>query len=141
MNNDLDRRVTFCSACYATNEDGSWGTNGVSVDMVEKMGVDSYCMNCAGHGEVIIMSRRAADKIRSSASWVGKRYYPIEEDYLHYFYVNDENGHYTVKWKYEKGSTISPEGIQTVDQTAKVEAFDILEKSIEMLKGKANRSQ
>jgi hypothetical protein len=79
MNKLFEEKVTFCSGCFATNEDGSWQPNGWTVEDVEN-GKDCYCMNCAGHGEIIIMSKYSANRIRQCASWVGKRYYPHEED-------------------------------------------------------------
>lgn len=80
MANLQDERVTFCSACFATNENGSSTPNGWSVRDVEDFGVNCYCMNCAGHGEIVIMSRRVTDAIRHNASWIGKRSYPCDED-------------------------------------------------------------
>jgi hypothetical protein len=61
--------LSFCPCCFATDEDGSWNHT------VE----NGYCMNCGANGAVQI-PRYAVDSIRNQASWVGKRYYPNEED-------------------------------------------------------------
>lgn len=61
--------LDFCPGCFATNEGGSWGH-----------GCDEhYCYNC-GFGGTVKLPRWAVDSIREQASWVGKRYYPHEED-------------------------------------------------------------
>ncbi|GAA4879295.1 hypothetical protein GCM10023310_69300 [Paenibacillus vulneris] len=130
--NSLDSKVTFCSGCFATNEDGSWGINGWSVSQVKEYGLGCYCLNCGGHGEIVIISRRAANRIRESASWVGKRYYPIEEDFVHSFVVNGDEGTYTVKWRLELGVKTAPEGIRTVNGVNVVEAEDILNKALSL---------
>ena len=58
----------FCPGCFATENDSSGG--GALVP--------EYCMNCGG--SPITVPRWAALSIRQQASWVGKRYYPNEED-------------------------------------------------------------
>ncbi|RNB59427.1 hypothetical protein EDM57_04605 [Brevibacillus gelatini] len=137
--NPLDEKITFCSACFATNEDGSWGNNGGwSVQDVEENGLNCYCMNCSGHGEIVVMSRRAANKIRESASWVGKRYYPHKEDLLHSFIVNDDNGTYTVKWRFEKGIKTTPEGVRALQGISKDEALNFLAKALRLIEDVEN---
>lgn len=131
--NQMDTKVTFCSACFATNENGSWGTNGWSVNDVEIRGLDCYCMNCAGHGEIVVISRRAANKIRESASWVGKRYYPDDEDLLHSYIANGKEGTYTVKWRLQKGVETNPEGIRPWELSAD-EALEQLNSAIKLMK-------
>lgn len=64
-----DDELEFCPGCFATNEGGSWGCTAEG----------GYCFNCGSTGTVK-MPRWAVDSIRRSASWVGKRYYPSEED-------------------------------------------------------------
>jgi len=63
-------RLDFCPGCFATNEDGSWGSTVLG----------DYCMNC-GAGGTVNIPRWAVKSIRRQASWVGKRYYPHEEDF------------------------------------------------------------
>lgn len=61
--------VDFCPGCFADSRGGSWGP-----------GVEGqWCANCGSHGTVR-MPLWAIDSIRRSASWVGKRYYPSQED-------------------------------------------------------------
>lgn len=66
---DLEDVLDFCPGCFATNEDGSWGH---TCD-------DHYCYNCGAQGTVKL-PRWAVRSIREQASWVGKRYYPHDED-------------------------------------------------------------
>ena len=66
----LKENILFCPCCFASNDDSSWGG-----DLTE-----AYCMNCC-HGQGLSMPRWAVVSIREQASWVGKRYYPHEEDY------------------------------------------------------------
>jgi|GEM_PF-5878246 len=126
---DFDEKVTFCSACFATNENGSWGANGWSVQEVEERGQNCYCINCAGHGEILIMSRGAASQIRRSSSWVGKRYYPCNEDLLHSLIVNDSKGSYRVQWQFKEGVKTLPEGIRPWEISGN-EAFEVLKQSL-----------
>lgn len=69
---NLDR-VLFCPTCFATSEDGSWGG---------RVEANGYCTNCGGGVPVGSqgMPSWMVKAIRKSASWVGKRYYPHEED-------------------------------------------------------------
>lgn len=69
--NDL---LLFCVGCFATEEGGSWG----------EICVDGYCMNCGSGGGTVQLKRWQIESIRTSASWVGKRYYPHQEDINNY---------------------------------------------------------
>ena len=64
-----DSIVDFCPSCFATSESGSWN----------HVVVDHYCNNC-GSSSIIRVPLFAAVEIRRNASWVGKRYYPADED-------------------------------------------------------------
>lgn len=66
---ELARVLRFCPACFASSEDGSWG---YTCD-------EHYCYNC-GAGGTVELPFWAIRSIRKQASWVGKRYYPHEED-------------------------------------------------------------
>lgn len=68
--NDAHLQVLdFCPGCFADSRGGSWGP-----------GVEGpWCGNCGSHGTVQ-MPIWAVDAIRKNASWVGKRYYPHQED-------------------------------------------------------------
>lgn len=70
MKTDLEDILEFCPRCFATEEDGSW-CGGVS---------DAFCPNCGANSSSIRIPRWAVESIRRSATWVGKRYYPDEED-------------------------------------------------------------
>lgn len=62
--------VWFCPMCFADSNGGSW--NG---------GVDEhFCTNCSASGTGILVPAWAVKSIRAQASWVGKRYYPNDED-------------------------------------------------------------
>ncbi len=61
--------IDFCPMCFASTDDSSGGGEIVP---------NIYCMNCGGHP--IKAPRWAVQSIREQASWVGKRYYPNEED-------------------------------------------------------------
>ncbi|PPB12921.1 hypothetical protein [Brevibacillus laterosporus] len=137
--NQLDEKITFCTKCFATNENGSWGTNGGwSIQDVKLKGLNCYCINCAGHGEIIVISRRAANTIRESASWVGKRYYPNKEDFLHSLIVNDDKGTYTVKWRFESGIKVAPEGVRALSGVSKNDAMKILSKALRLMENVEN---
>lgn len=73
INGDVsdDRRsiVSFCPMCFASDDGGSWGVGTIG----------DHCLNC-GAGGAIHVPRWAVDEIRRSASWVGRRYYPQDED-------------------------------------------------------------
>lgn len=63
--------VLFCCLCFANDSDGgSWG-GGIS---------PQHCFNCGAGGSVVSIPAFVSDEIRKNASWVGKRYYPCEED-------------------------------------------------------------
>lgn len=65
----LGDMLHFCPGCFASSEGGSWDH-----------GCDAaYCYNC-GSGSTVQLPRWAIQSIRQQASWVGKRYYPHEED-------------------------------------------------------------
>lgn len=69
---DANDILAFCPRCFASNEDGSWGHTAVpELD---------FCTNCC-HGGLVRLPRWAIKSIRVQASWVGKRYYPNEEDH------------------------------------------------------------
>jgi len=61
--------ISFCPSCFGSSDDSSWGESVT----------DRYCYNC-GNSTVITIPRWAVKSIRQQASWVGKRYYPNEED-------------------------------------------------------------
>jgi hypothetical protein len=67
---DRKESILFCPRCFASGDDSSWG------DPV----VDGHCFNCGAGGSSISIPRWAVESIREQASWVGKRYYPHEED-------------------------------------------------------------
>lgn len=71
----MDELTAFCPQCFATSEDGSWGQTSEYIDYK-----NNYCSNCGLNGAIIQISKWAASEIRKSASWVGKRYYPDQED-------------------------------------------------------------
>jgi hypothetical protein len=61
----------FCVLCFANDDDdGSWSGGLCS----------SHCFNCGAGGSVIQISKFASTEIRKNASWVGRRYYPNQED-------------------------------------------------------------
>jgi hypothetical protein len=65
----------FCVRCFADDKGGSWG-DGVYGDA--KHG--TLCANCGAGNCAIEIPEWAVKSIREQASWVGKRYYPIDED-------------------------------------------------------------
>lgn len=67
-----DELILFCSRCFASEDGGSW-TRGQAI-------VSGLCSNCGAGGPDLRIPRWAVDGIRESASWVGKRYYPNDED-------------------------------------------------------------
>lgn len=75
--NNLEDILAFCPRCFASSEDGSWG-GGPDV-----MNGQSLCSNCGANGSHVMIPRWAVNAIREQASWVGKRYYPHDEDYEH----------------------------------------------------------
>lgn len=62
--------MKFCTLCFATETDGSW----------HHVVVGEFCTNCSAHGAVVDLPEWAIKNIRQNASWVGKRYYPCDED-------------------------------------------------------------
>ncbi len=76
-----DDILAFCAMCFATGEGGSWGE---SVVVNEKNKNDSHCFNCGAGGIAVQIPRWAVESIREQASWVGKRYYPNDEDLERY---------------------------------------------------------
>lgn len=64
----------FCVHCFASDTDGSWD------HMVNGDNCQNYCTNCGGAQTSVEIPRWAVEEIRKNASWVGKRYYPHEED-------------------------------------------------------------
>lgn len=68
----MDGLSHFCVMCFADESDGSWG----HVTIPES----NYCTNCSSGGTLIQIPRGAVESIRRNASWVGKRYYPADED-------------------------------------------------------------
>jgi hypothetical protein len=61
----------FCTRCFASEDNSSWGGEVIP----------SRCFNCGAGGFVIEIPKWAIDSIRKNASWVGKRYYPSQEDF------------------------------------------------------------
>lgn len=59
----------FCPRCFASDMSGSW----------DQTVVGNHCYNC-GAGPSVRLPDWAVDCIREQASWVGKRYYPNDED-------------------------------------------------------------
>lgn len=71
-------QVYFCSRCFATNEDGSMG--GAIYPTLDD---GCFCSNCCesySYSNKIVMRKADVLSIRSQASWIGKRYYPAQED-------------------------------------------------------------
>jgi hypothetical protein len=60
--------IAFCDRCFGSSDNSSWG------EAVEK----EYCFNC-GCGPTIQIPRYSVDSIRTSAFFVGSRYYPSTE--------------------------------------------------------------
>lgn len=61
--------VDFCPQCFASTVDGS----------CQHTVVGGHCTNCGSH-TTVKLPQWAIDSIRSQASWIGKRYYRIDED-------------------------------------------------------------
>lgn len=66
----LQDRISFCVRCFANDDFSSWGGDIIG----------DYCTNCGGGGCGIQLPRVDIYSILESASWVGQRYYPSEED-------------------------------------------------------------
>jgi hypothetical protein len=60
--------IDFCPRCFGSSDSTSWNCPTES----------SYCFNCGGCP--IQIPRWAVESLREQASWVGKRYYPHDED-------------------------------------------------------------
>lgn len=60
----------FCVKCFADERSASWSG----------LVIWNHCLNCGAGGTVVVLAAWAIDSIRQSASWVGKRYYPDDED-------------------------------------------------------------
>ena len=60
----------FCARCFADSHGGSWGEGTGS----------GGCYNCGASGCTVMIPVWAVESIREQASWVGKRYYPSQED-------------------------------------------------------------
>jgi len=60
----------FCTMCFASERNGSWGCTTMN----------NYCLNCGAGGTTVEIPEWAIENIRKNASWVGKRYYPCDED-------------------------------------------------------------
>lgn len=61
--------IAFCPMCFASDDGGSWGVGTIG----------DHCFNCGANGSIAV-PRWATNAIRQSASWVGRRYYPGDED-------------------------------------------------------------
>lgn len=61
--------TNFCPQCFADDDGGSWGVGTIG----------GHCLNC-GAGGAIQIPKWAVESIRQNASWVGRRYYPQDED-------------------------------------------------------------
>lgn len=68
MTNDVI--LGFCPSCFADEESGSW----------EHVVIGNHCTNCGASNSIIQIPKWAVESIRRNASWVGRRYYPGEED-------------------------------------------------------------
>ena len=65
-----DELLYFCPACFASERDGSHGCTCIDV----------HCYNCGLSAPMLQIPGWAIERIRRSASWVGKRFYPDSED-------------------------------------------------------------
>ena len=65
-----NEEICFCPRCFASEDGGSWGPGATA----------SHCANCGAGGSALKLPRWAVQSIREQASWVGKRYYPNQED-------------------------------------------------------------
>jgi hypothetical protein len=66
----LEALIWFCPRCFGSSDSSSWGGETC----------ESGCMNC-GSGPTLSIPRWAVESIRTQASFVGRRYYPHEEDF------------------------------------------------------------
>jgi len=67
---DRMESVLFCCLYFASGDSSSWG----------EPVMEGHCFNCGAGGTTFSIPRYAVQSIREQASWVGKRYYPSEED-------------------------------------------------------------
>lgn len=63
--------VHFCSQCYASSEDGSMGGTAYA----------THCTNCGASGPTLYVESYHVKALRAQASWVGRRFYPTDEDH------------------------------------------------------------
>lgn len=63
-------KMLFCVKCFASSRDSSWGG-----ELLKEL-----CCNCGCAGSAIELEEWQIQSIREQASWVGKRFYPHEED-------------------------------------------------------------
>lgn len=66
-----NQELSFCPFCFASSKDGSW----------DHVAIAGHCTNCGVSNGTVVLPAWAVDRIRESASWVGKRYYPDKEDH------------------------------------------------------------
>lgn len=62
--------MKFCTLCFASEADGSFHC----------IVVGDGCTNCSANGTVVELPEWAIANIRRNASWVGRRFYPCDED-------------------------------------------------------------
>ena len=120
-----DQTLDFCTLCFASSEDGSWGCTTS----------EGHCYNCGAGGAAINIPKWAIESIRKNGSWVCKRAYPSQEDreqvrelrYLRsvhggQIYLSDSEstpGFYTA-WRYEsRDRTVSFSADNHTDAVAK----------------------
>jgi len=65
--------IRFCPGCFADEHGGSW----------DHVVIGNHCTNCGATGTISI-PKWAVESIRKQASWVGRRYYPCDEDHENY---------------------------------------------------------
>jgi hypothetical protein len=124
--------IPFCPACLGSGDDSSWG------ELIS----EGYCCNC-GNASTIMIPRWAVKSIRQQASWVGKRYYPHEEDFEQHAElealralapddpertvkpVEDQPGRFETKQPTEKGSLSTWVNAGSLDE-AKLKAKVVL---------------
>lgn len=61
--------ISFCPQCFACERSGS----------CDHVVVGGHCTNC-GNTATVMLPAWAVDSVRKNASWVGKRFYPCQED-------------------------------------------------------------
>lgn len=65
-----DKQALFCVCCFASDTGGSWG----------EVCLPYSCINCGAGGSTIELKEWQVKEIRRNASWVGRRYYPNDDD-------------------------------------------------------------